>query len=400
MLMRTVAEHQAAVAALLPHSAAVRVSLAEAAGHALASDVHAGLSLPGFDNSAMDGYAVRAVDVESASRDQPVELPVLGEIPAGRVDVEALRPGSAHRIMTGAPMPPGADAVVQVEVTDAGTETVLVFEPRAVGTHVRAAGMDVRVGDLVLRAGTALGPPQLGLLAALGLPVVEVAAPLRVLVLSTGSELVEPGRPLRAGQLHESNGIMLTAAINEAGACAEQAHFVGDDVAQFHAALGPRLHDVDLVVTSGGVSAGAYEVVKDALADAEVRFTKVAMQPGMPQGLGMLKGVPIVCLPGNPVSAYVSFEVFVRPALRAAMGFAATHRHVVRARLSPGVGSPLGKRQFRGGLLEPRSGRVSLVGSFESHLLASLATSNCLVDIGAETDVVRAGDLVDVWLLA
>jgi molybdopterin molybdotransferase len=397
--MRTVAEHQAIVAGLISAPAPRRVPLADAAGRVLAHDLRAARPLPAFDNSAMDGYAVLAADIATAQASQPVPLPVAADIPAGRVDGPALKPGTAHRIMTGAPMPEGADTVVQLEATDGGTDTVTVLESRSPGTHVRRAGEDVEDGEVVLTAGTRLGPAQLGLLAALGEPEVSVVPPLKVLVLSTGSELVEPGKPLLHGQIHESNGVMLAVAIRQAGAEAEQFHFVADDVAEFHSALDSRLAHVDLVVTSGGVSAGAYEVVKDALTGQGIEFVKVAMQPGMPQGAGMFSGVPVVTLPGNPVSALVSFEVFLRPALRAAMGFGDAARPVVQAPLTESLQSPAGRRQFRRGFLDRVSGKVRPIGPPGSHFLRWLAASDCLIDLDEEITELAAGAPVPVWIL-
>jgi molybdopterin molybdotransferase len=264
------------------------------------------------------------------------------------------------------------------------------------GMHIRHAGEDIAEGEPALPAGTVLGPAQLALLAALGLPAVSVRPALRVLVLSTGSELVEPGAPLRPGQIYESNGVMLAAAVQAAGAVAERLHFVPDDVDAFHAALEPRLPEADLLLTSGGVSAGAYEVVKDALA-GHVEFIKVAMQPGMPQGAGRFAGVPVVTMPGNPVSSMVSFEVFVRPALRAAMGHPDTARPVVRARLAEDVRSIAGRRQFRRGRLDRGAGTVTMVGGAGSHLLRWLAAADCLVDVPDDVSELPAGAEVDVW---
>ncbi|WP_164860555.1 gephyrin-like molybdotransferase Glp [Rhodococcus sp. X156] len=396
--MRTVSEHQKVVAGLLTRPAPVQVPLEQAAGRALAADLVAARPLPAFDNSAMDGYAVRAEDVAGAGAEHPVVLPVAEDVPAGRVDGPPLAPGTAHRIMTGAPMPAGADAVVQVEATDGGTTTVTIRESREPGKHVRSAGEDVRAGDTALPAGVVLGSAQLGLVAALGEPTVAVVPPLRVLVLSTGSELVEPGQPLQHGQIHESNGIMLASAVRAAGADAEQLHFVADDVTAFHAALQPRLAEVDLVITSGGVSAGAYEVVKDALTGQGVEFVKVAMQPGMPQGAGRLDGVPVVTLPGNPVSSLVSFEVFLRPAIRSAMGLP-PGRHVVRARLSEPLDSPAGRRQFRRGVLDRATGTVHAMGPPASHFLRWMATSNCLLDLPEDAVHLAEGTEVDAWLI-
>lgn len=393
--MRSVDEHRRIVAALLRPARAATVPLAEAQGRPLAAELIAPRALPAFDNSAMDGYAVRAAEIASASQDAPVVLPVAADIPAGRVDGPPLEPGTVHRIMTGAPMPEGADSIVPVEHTDAGVEHVAITVGPTRGRHLRRAGEDVVSGTAVLPAGVTLGPAQLGLLSALGIAEIEVRAPLRVLVLSTGSELIEPGQPLRHGQIHESNGLMLAAAVREAGATAEQRHFVSDDGDEFLSALDDS--DVDLVITSGGVSAGAYEVVKESLADRGVEFTKVAMQPGMPQGAGQYRGTPVVTLPGNPVSAMVSFEVFIRPALRAAMGYAASERPRVQVALAEDLTSPQGKRQFRRGALDRASGSVVTLGPPGSHHLRWMAASDCLLELPEDVTELLAGTQVQVW---
>ena len=381
------------VAALLPATPVVRLPLARCAGLALADSVTSPLPLPPFDNSAMDGYAVRALDVAGAREDAPVELPVAEDLPAGRTDGPPLQPGTAHRIMTGAPMPPGADAVVPVERTDGGRHRVRIAAPPDPGAHVRKAGDDVATGDVVLPAGTLLGPAQLGVAAAVGCAELPVHRRVRVLVLSTGSELVPPGQPLQHGQIYESNATLLAAAVREAGGEAEQLHFVPDDAAALDAtlatALAQRLDGVDLLVTSGGVSAGAYEVVKDTMAGRGVEFCTVAMQPGAPQGAGTYRGVAVAALPGNPVSASVSFEVFVRPALRAAMGLPA-QRPRARARLTESLDSPAGRRQYRRGALDLAAAAVTPVGGAGSHLLAALARSDCLIEIDEHTTRVDA----------
>ncbi len=414
--LRDVADHQAAVAALFGPPATSRVAVADALGLVTAVDVAAPISLPGFDNSAMDGYAVRAADVASASKDSPVELPVVEDIAAGRTDALTLAPGTANRIMTGAPLPAGADAVVPVELTtsaDGHFSTTAVSIVRAVdaGKHIRAAGSDIEQGAPALAAGTVLGAPQIGLLAALGSATIDVFTPLRVVVLSTGSELVTPGQPLQFGQIYESNGPMLTAAATAAGARARHEHFVVDDVAEFTTRIDAISDDADLIITSGGVSAGAFEVVKEALSQAGgVEFVKVAMQPGMPQGCGHVRSssgraVPIITLPGNPVSSLVSFEVFIRPALRAAMGLP-PHRERQAATLASDVRSPDGKRQFMRGVLradgasDSSGWAVDPIGPPGSHHLRYLAAADALIDIPADVTALGAGEVVDVWRLA
>ncbi|RFU23397.1 molybdopterin molybdotransferase MoeA [Geodermatophilus marinus] len=392
--MRTVEEHQAAVAALLPPLPEEEVPLAAARHRVLARDVVARVPLPGFDNSAMDGYAARWSEVSPG----PVRLPVADDVPAGRTDVRPLAPGTVQRIMTGALLPEGADVVVPVELTDGGTDVVEVRDAPAAGTHLRHAGEDIAAGAVALTAGTALGAAQLGLAAAVGVRALVVRRRPRVLVLSTGSELVEPGEPLLPGQVYESNSTLLAAAVTEAGGEARRLHFVPDDVDEFLTTVRAELGWADLLVTSGGVSAGAYEVVKDAFAGlGTVEFGKVAMQPGGPQGAGTVDGVPVVTLPGNPVSSFVSFEVFVRPALRRALGHTSPGRLRAPARLTAPLRSPAGRRQFLRGRYE--GGEVSQVGGPGSHLVAHLARANCLVVVPEDVTELPAGASVDVVLI-
>ncbi|MGH4002313.1 MAG: molybdopterin molybdotransferase MoeA, partial [Pseudonocardiaceae bacterium] len=272
---------------------------------------------------------------------------------------------------------------------------VQIFAARPAGQSVRRAGEDVAAGDVVLAAGVILGPAQLGVAAAVGQAELPVHRRARVLVLATGSELVTPGTPLQHGQIYESNSTMLAAAVREAGGEAELMHFVPDDVAALETALAARLDGIDLLVTSGGVSAGAYEVVKSAMTGQGVEFGKVAMQPGGPQGAGRYRGVPVATLPGNPVSSSVSFEMFVRPALRAAMGLPAQRPRAI-ARLTEGLESPEGLRQFRRGAWDSASGTVAPVGGPGSHLLGALARSDCLIDIPEAVTHLEAGDEVTV----
>jgi molybdopterin molybdotransferase len=401
--MRSVEEHQRVVAELITARAAGTADLPDAEGLVLSDDVTATLSLPLFDNSAMDGYAVRADEVASATAEHPMKLPVAEDIPAGRIDIPVLERGTVHRIMTGAPIPAGATGVVPVEATDGRTDIVTINAPSGEGSYIRRRGEDVAAGTTVLWAGQVVTPAVVGLAAALGLHELTVIPRQRVLVMSTGSELVSPGTPLRPGQIYESNSIALAAAVRDAGADVVATVTARDDVTQFAALLDRYAAESDLIITSGGVSAGAYEVVKDAFGragDRGVEFVKVAMQPGMPQGAGRVAGTPIVTVPGNPVSALVSFEVFVRPALRIAMGLSAAQRVRRFAVLTETLTSPAGKRQFRRGIFDAETGTVVAHGPPGSHHLRWLASANCLLDIPADIAEIHAGSQVQIWDLS
>ena len=402
--LKSVDAHLSDVLSAVEVLAPLDLTLLDAHGCVLAEDITSTHPLPPFDNSAMDGYAVRASDVASASETSPVTLPVVGDVAAGSVTPYTVQPGLCVRIMTGAPLPPGADAVVPLEWTDGGIAQVVIRRAAEVGQHIRPAGEDVSPGTMVLSTGAHLGAAQVGLLAAVGRDRVSVRPRPRVVVLSTGSELVDPGQPLTTGKIPDSNSTLLTAAASEAGAIAFRVGIVPDDPRVLIDTLEDQLIRADLVVTSGGVSVGAYDVVKEALGRiGEVKFERVAMQPGMPQGFGRIgpDKTPFFGLPGNPVSAYVSFEVFVRPAIRRMLGVEPLSRPTVRARLTSSITSPPGKRTFARAWVTVEKGEyvVRPVGGSGSHLIASLAGANSFVVVPEATTELEAGAVVTTMLL-
>jgi len=402
--LKSVDQHLADVLSGIRPIAPLDLQLLDAHGCILAESVVADVDLPRFDNSSVDGYAVRLADVAKASPSTPAQLPVVGDIAAGSRPTYTVQPGMSVRIMTGAPVPPGAEAVVPLEWTDGGIATVTITQAPQAGNSVRRQGEDVKTGQVVLDAGTRLGPGQLGLLAAVGRDRVVVRPRPRVVILSTGSELVEPGSPLEPGQIHESNSYILTTAAREAGATAFRVGIVPDDDRSLMNAIEDQLIRADLVLTSGGVSVGAYDVVKEVLSRlGTVRFERVAMQPGKPQGFGTVgpDNTPIITLPGNPVSSYVSFEVFVRPVIRRMLGVEPLHRPVVRATCLQAMTSVPGKRQFARAWLDVADGRyvVRPVGGHGSHLVGDLAHSNSLVVVPEDVTEVPEGGTVEVMVL-
>ena len=401
-MLISVDDYREGILASLESLDPINLPLADSHGCVLAEDVVAQWPLPSFDNSSMDGYAVIASDVSSAAEASPVTLTVIDDVPAGsRADV-ALRPGCAVRIMTGAPIPSGTDCIVPVEVTDAGTDSVEIRERVDPGSYIRRAGEDVIIGDVVVRAGTLLSSRQLAVIAAVGKGHVVVYPRPRVAVLSTGSELVEPGTPLSKGMISDSNSFLLVSAANEAGAQAYRVPPVPDDAEAFSAAISDQLHRADLILTSGGVSMGAYDTVKEVFSSyGTVEFTKVAMHPGMPQGHGVVgesddERIPVITLPGNPVSSYISFQNFVRPAINKLRGLGSTDRPRLAAEVTKPLDSPQSKRQFaRGRFLD--DGRVEPVGGGQgSHVIGGLAQADCLIVIPEGVAHVNAGDTVDV----
>jgi len=378
--------------------------LLETIGLPVVDDIVSPISLPVFDNSAMDGYAVVFKDVAEASEEKPVHLPVVGEIAAGQTTIFAMSPGTAVRIMTGAPIPTGCTAVVPVEHTDDGVVKVLISRAPGEGQHIRRAGEDVTAGDVLLKAGDRIDARKVGLLASVGVGRVTTRPRPRVVIMSTGSELVEPGEQLGKDKIYDSNSYLLAAAARNAGAIAYRVTAAPDDPETFLETLSDQLVRADLVVTSGGVSKGTHDVVKEALSQlGTVSFHEVAMQPGKPQGFGVIgeDATPIFTLPGNPVSAYVSFEMFVAPALRKMMGRTPYSRALVRAQITSTVSSIPGRRQFLRGLFEPKVGgsTVTPVGGAGSHLMGGLSQANALIVLGEDVASAKQGSDVPVILL-
>ena len=402
--MITYAEHLARVLQVVQPLAPLQLGLMDAHGCVLTEDVVAPAALPGFDNSAVDGYAVRLDDVRGASDESPVVLPVTGDVAAGPSSPLRVQPGVCVRIMTGAMLPAGADSVIPLEWTDGGVASVSVRRTPALGANIRRVGEDVAQGETVLAAGSYLGAVQIGLAAAVGRSRLLVRPRPRVVVVSTGSELVEAGQPMAPGQIVDANSPALTAAALEAGAIAYRVGIVPDDPRQLAATLEDQLVRADVLVTSGGVSVGAYDVVKEVLSRlGTVSFDKVAMQPGMPQGFGTIgpDSTPVFGLPGNPVSALVSFEAFVRPALRKMLGATPLERPRVRAVTTKALTSPPGKRSFLRVALEVKKGAyvVTPVSGSGSHLLAGMARATALAIVPEDVEKVPAGDPVEVLVL-
>ncbi|WP_131737154.1 molybdotransferase-like divisome protein Glp [Actinomadura roseirufa] len=400
--MRSVDEHLTDILGSVSALPPLELALLEAQGAVLAEPVTAPVPLPPFDNSAMDGYAVVAADIAAATESAPIELPVVGDILAGDPGVSAIRPGLTARIMTGAPLPAGADAVIPVEWTDGGAAVVRVARPAPPGNYIRRAGEDVLAGQVVAAEGTRLGAAQLGMLAAVGRARVPVRPRPRVVVVSTGSELREPGEALGPGQIWESNSYMLTAAVAEAGGVGYRQSTVEDEPAKVLDVLRDQLVRADAIVTSGGVSMGTRDVVKEVLSGTgTVEFHKVRMRPGKPQGFGLLDGTPIFTLPGNPVSAYISFQVFVRPALRAMQGLPAEPMPTVSAVLAEDVKSPAGLRHYVRGRLAFNRGfyTVTPADVQGSHQLGSLSAANALIALPEDAEALPAGTHVEVMRL-
>jgi len=409
--LRTVEEQRARVLDRVVPLEAVVLPVSAAHGRTLAEPLRAAVDIPVFDNSAMDGFAVRHADVVDASPSSPVRLRVVADLPAGTQLDPPLGPGEAARIMTGAPAPSAADAVVPFEDTVGGLadslgEIEVVRAPARLGSHIRLRGEDARVGDELLPAGVPLGPLQLAAAAAAGVAELRVGRAPRVAVVSTGSELVPPGQALRRGQIPESNSELLAGLVADAGAEIVLRRTVADEGSgPLDAIADARAGGADVVVFTGGVSAGAYEPVKNTLGDL-MEFTKVAMQPGKPQGFGATDdGILLFGLPGNPVSAAVSFEVFLRPALLALQGRREVLRPVLTLPAATSWRSPQGRRQYLPATVDRREPARWAVhpaseGGSASHLAGGLARAEAFAIVDAEVTEVAVGDPVAVMLIS
>jgi molybdopterin molybdotransferase len=379
----------------------LELPLTEAYGCVLASDVVAQQDLPAFASSAMDGFAVRSSEVLGATQASPVELRVVGKALIGRRPEGTVGGGEAMQIATGAPIPAGADTVVPIEDCEPAGSRVRVLSGMPEGRHIRPAGEDVKAGESLVPAGRRLQGPELGLLANAGVSHPLVRPRPRVVVLSTGDELVPPSQTPEFGQIRDSNAYTLFAALRDAGAVPMLAGIVRDDVDALKETVLSHLVQADAFVSSGGVSVGERDVVKAAFfRRGELDFFKVAMQPGMPQGFGLIEGKPYFGLPGNPVSVFVSFEVFIRPAILKMMGRRNLFRPEVTARLEEEITGPRGKAQFaRVKVRRTREGWLaSPTGARGSNLISTVARANGLAIIPSGVETATAGTEVRVML--
>lgn len=397
--MLSVTEARARVLGAVRTLDTIKLPIAEATGGVLAVDLHAPHPLPAFDNSAMDGYAVIASDTKGATPERPHRLRVVGEVRAGQPGDVVVEPGTAARIMTGAPVPEGADAIVPVEQTTADDVHVEIEAEVEPGRHVRPAGDDLKQGDLLVRSGTELGAGELALLASMGFSPVTVHRPPRVAIVVTGDELVAPDDEPGPGQIRDSNSVALGSLVKEAGGVPLIHRAVADDLEATCQAFEDASVQADIVVSSGGVAVGKYDFVKPALDRlGRLDMWKVAMQPGKPVVLGAIGEIPFLGLPGNPVSIHVSFEQFVRPAIRKMRGCRRLLRPIVKARLTDPLEKSPGRLHFVRVSLEYLDGEMfaSPTGGQGSHIQSSLIGCDGLARFHADETHLRMGDVVDV----
>ncbi len=431
--LTSVEDHLAEILGTIVPLAPTELSLGDVLGLVLAEDVAAASALPSFDNSAMDGYAVHVEDVAAATEENPVTLPVVAEVAAGDTGAYALSPGTSIKITTGAMLPRGTEAIVPVEWTDGGSARVTIRAKADYGNAIRLAGGDAKAGEVLVTEGTRLRPMHIAVIAAAGRGAVLVRPRPRVVVLSTGSELAEPGTPIVPGRIWDSNSFMIAAAAREAGCLAYRQAIVRDHADEVLPAIEDQLVRADLMITTGGVSMGGeHDVVKAALQRlGTITFRKVAMQPGMPQGFGTIvvapqipqqesrsrrfrrdtydvsepegpgedERVPIFTLPGNPVSAYVSFQVFARPAIGALQAYDGLGLESIRAELTGPLRSPPGRRSFLRGVLNRSRGLITPLTGQGSHQVATLGKANALVVVPERVVQMAEGETAEVLVL-
>ena len=379
-----------------------RVDILRARGRVLAQDIVSGLDVPPLDNSAMDGYAVRHADVATASAEKPALLKIMGDLPAGYTSKDILQPGQTLRIMTGAPLPPGADTVIMQENTRSDGSTVSILQSEKLGTNVRYAGEDIKKDAVLFQAGTLVRPAHIGIMASIKRAMVSVYQRPRVAILSTGDELVDIDEDLGPGKIVTSNSYSLASLVEDAGGTAIMLGIARDTKEALRSRMLEGLH-ADIIISSGGVSVGDYDFVKDVLQElgADMKFWKVQMRPGQPLAFGIIGGKPAFGLPGNPVSAMVSFEQFVRPAMRKMSGHARLFRPLIEAIARENVKGREGRKFFLRCRLAQKDGQwhATTTGEQGSGILMSMAAASGLMVIPADVSGVSAGDRVKVQVL-
>ncbi len=399
--MITVAEARARIFRDAAPGPVETMSLLRARGKVLAEPLTAPLSLPPFDNAAMDGFAVRASDLAPAKPEQPVRLPLSSEVTPGRAHVPPLTAGFAIRIMTGAPVPPGADAVVRLEDAYEEAGEVCFRRPVLAGENIRRMGEDLQAGDRLLESGTLLTPARIALLAGVGLCEVKVHSAPRVAILTTGDELVQPGHVLKPGQIYDSNAFALAAMVSEAGGIPILMGVVRDDREQTLQQL-REAAALDVILTSGGVSTGRYDLIGETLQHhGDLHFDRVAQQPGKPFTYATLWGKPVFALPGNPVAAMICFEIYVRPVLRLMLGQQDVERPRLMVTMAESVSKKPGKEAFLRVVLDrtPDGPLARLAGEQGSAMLSTMARANALVIVPAEAAGLAEGEQVEALAL-
>mgnify|MGYP000541807279 CR=1 FL=1 len=379
-----------------------KVSILEALGRIITENINAPRDIPPLDNSAMDGYALRSEDIRDASLENRVRLEVIDDLPAGFISKKMIKRGQAIRIMTGAPIPGGADAVIPVEDTERGDGFALVLTPVPPGENIRKAGEDVKKGDRIISAGDLVRPAEIGMMASVGRSFITVFQRPLVAILCTGEELVDVDGALDEGKIISSNSYTLAAQVKDCGAIPVQLGIAKDQKEDIENKLRQGLR-ADVIISSAGISVGDYDFVKDVLKNLgmEMVFWKVAMQPGRPLVFGTIRGKPVFGLPGNPVSSMVSFEQFVRPSLLKMMGHRQLFRPVIEAILMEEIRKKTGRRQFIRASVSLKGNQyiVTTTGEQGSGILKSMVKANGLIMIPEDSEIVRAGEKVKVQLL-